>query len=169
MLKKLFNRVPKAKEAAFTGFGIFSNIHCYFREKYRTDMDHKDFYACAEHYFRALKAVLEGVDFKEQVPKSSLHYATLYAELCASSPFDAAVVVEYLRQLADRARNAVSQSDASEAMFYQRFIAREALPLLFSRELSDAQLDEIIALVPGEMFLNEQQNRFIFLFISTAQ
>lgn len=157
MLKKLFGRTRKVKEIAFTGFGIFSNIHCYFREKYRTDMDHKDFYACAEHFFRALMAVLEGVDFKEQAPEGSMHYAKLYADLCASSPFDAAVVAEYCHQLADRARNAVGQSDVSEVMFYQRFVGREALPLLFSKDISDAQFDQIIELIPGEMFLNEQE------------
>ena len=153
MLKKLFNRTSKSKQAVFTGFGIFSNIHCYFREKYRTDIDHKDFYTCAEHFFKALLAVLEGVDFKGQAPAGSVTYAKLYADLCASSPFDANVVVVYLGQLSDRASHAVDQT---EKMFYQRFLAREALPLLFSPTLSNEQFDAIIAPIPGDMLLNEQ-------------
>lgn len=156
MLKKLFNLKSKSDEKKFTGFGVFSNIHCYFREKYRTDMDHKDFYVCAGHFFKALMAVLEGVDFKEQVPSGSA-YAKLYAELCASSPFNASVVEDYLTQLAHRANESASQSDLSEKMFYQRFLAREALPLLFSPDLSDEKFNTIITLTPGEMFLSEQE------------
>lgn len=157
MFKKLFYRAAKAKETNFTGFGVFSKIHCYFREKYRTALDHRDFYLCAHHFFKALFAVLEGADFKEPAPEGAKHYAALYADLCASSPFDAEVVIEYLRNLSNRAKESTELADVSEITFYQRFLAKESLPLLFSHHLSEAHFNEIIERAPGEIFLDEQE------------
>lgn len=154
MFEKMFCRKSK-KASEFSDFGIFANIHRYFRDRYRTDADHTDFYIRAGYFFRAMMVVLAGEAFHEDAPEGSEEYHRLIHEL-GEHTIESHLVVDYLLCMAQKA-NVADKIDPIEVSFYQNFLVGQALPVLFSQDLRDEEFDTIVNQIPGEILLSAQE------------
>lgn len=153
-----FSSQNSASINEFADFGIFAEIHRYFRDKYTADRfrvyGHYDFYVRTKYFFELLVWIIEGR--KNDHPRFQYnskifidHCVNLYNQSCTSEH-----VTNYFIAAARKAQCA----QGHERLFYQRFLAREALPVLFSCGLNEVQFARIVKEIPVEMLSQEQGN-----------
>ena len=153
----------------FVDFGSLANIHGYFRDKYLKGDSDEAFNARVNHFFGALRSILEGSPAAEykSPPDDSSVFTGIYRQAFNQDYYSKEkvdkwgvnitpqLVIEYLKNVAQKASN--QDLDPREQQFYQIFLAKLALPLLFSSHLSDDDFNTIVGNIPGKMLLDEQE------------
>lgn len=153
-----FYRRPHEAINEFSGLGKFSDIHRYFRDKYKEKRfgHHDDFYERFMHFIATLIGILNGDTLSFKIPQSANRYK-IQLEALRVKTLTREELLEYIRTVSIYAKNARTL-DSSDALFYQRLIGRILVPALnVFAMISDQEFEAIISQIPGEILLAEQE------------
>ena len=156
----------------FSDFKSLANIHGYFRDKYLKDGSDEAFNARANHFFGALRSILEGSSAAgyKRPPDDSSVFTGIYRQAFNQGYYSknnvnkwgvnitSSLVVEYLKNAAEKASN--ESLGPREQQFYQIFLAKYAMPLLFSNGLTDEEFNSIVAKIPSNMLFDEKERSY---------
>ena len=151
----MFSRGNNRSSSEFSDFDIFADIHRYFRDKYLADryriFGHEDFYDRTEHFFKLLIWLVK----KEGEKPPFYGYSISYIKHC-NDLFTKEITAEHVSSYMILAAQKAGNASKYERIFYQRFLAKEALVLLSSDVLNEGQVSQIKNSMPADFLSNEQ-------------